>query len=244
MSRIRAVFRRRAPEHSGEALRIRPTGGRSARATSSGERQPDQDGLAEFKLLKFLIGHPDRVFSRTQLLDSVWGDHVFIEERTVDVHVLRLAQGARAGQCATSDSNRARSRLSAVDATGHPQTLMLDRSRSDWPRFAPALLHRALAGLAVLATVVGLAFSHASGSVGGLWSAGGAAVDPPCYAACLLRGSNSRDSKTFPTAGGSGPMCLRGCIARTARPSRTSTACWKTRSASDARSAHFRKASC
>jgi len=37
-----------------------------------------------------LIGYPERVFSRTQLLDSVWGDHVFIEERTVDVHVLRL----------------------------------------------------------------------------------------------------------------------------------------------------------
>jgi two-component system phosphate regulon response regulator PhoB len=47
-------------------------------------------GLTEFKLLSFLVSHPDRVFSRAQLLDSVWGDHVFIEERTVDVHVLRL----------------------------------------------------------------------------------------------------------------------------------------------------------
>jgi len=47
-------------------------------------------GLAEFKLLRFLVGHPERVFARSQLLDSVWGDHVFIEERTVDVHVLRL----------------------------------------------------------------------------------------------------------------------------------------------------------
>ncbi len=47
-------------------------------------------GLTEFKLLSFLVGHPERVFSRAQLLDSVWGDHVFIEERTVDVHVLRL----------------------------------------------------------------------------------------------------------------------------------------------------------
>jgi two-component system phosphate regulon response regulator PhoB len=52
--------------------------------------KPVKIGLAEFKLLKFLAGHPDRVFSRSQLLDSVWGDHVFIEERTVDVHVLRL----------------------------------------------------------------------------------------------------------------------------------------------------------
>jgi len=49
-------------------------------------------GLAEFKLLRFLVGHPERVFARSQLLDSVWGDHVFIEERTVDVHVLRCAR--------------------------------------------------------------------------------------------------------------------------------------------------------
>lgn len=45
---------------------------------------------AEFKLLHFLVGHPDRIFSRTQLLDQVWGDQVFIEERTVDVHIMRL----------------------------------------------------------------------------------------------------------------------------------------------------------
>ena len=44
----------------------------------------------EFKLLKFLIAHPERVFSRSQLLDKVWGDHAVLEERTVDVHVLRL----------------------------------------------------------------------------------------------------------------------------------------------------------
>jgi len=52
--------------------------------------KPVKMGLAEFKLLSFLVGHPERVFTRGQLLDSVWGDHVFIEERTVDVHVLRL----------------------------------------------------------------------------------------------------------------------------------------------------------
>ena len=44
----------------------------------------------EFKLLRFFVAHPERVFSRTQLLDQVWGDHTFIEERTVDVHILRL----------------------------------------------------------------------------------------------------------------------------------------------------------
>jgi two-component system phosphate regulon response regulator PhoB len=44
----------------------------------------------EFRLLHFFISHPERVFSRNQLLDQVWGDHVYIEERTVDVHIRRL----------------------------------------------------------------------------------------------------------------------------------------------------------
>jgi two-component system phosphate regulon response regulator PhoB len=45
---------------------------------------------SEFRLLHFLMTHPGRVYTRTQLLDHVWGDHVFIEERTVDVHIRRL----------------------------------------------------------------------------------------------------------------------------------------------------------
>ena len=49
-------------------------------------------GATEFKLLHFLMTHPERVHSRTQLLDRVWGDHVFIEERTVDVHIKRLRE--------------------------------------------------------------------------------------------------------------------------------------------------------
>ena len=53
---------------------------------------------AEFKLLRYLVAHPERIFSRPQLLDKVWGDHTFIEERTVDVHIMRLrkALGAAA----------------------------------------------------------------------------------------------------------------------------------------------------
>ena len=54
------------------------------------EDQKVDIGHAEYKLLKFFMAHPERVFSRSQLLDKVWGDHVVIEERTVDVHVLRL----------------------------------------------------------------------------------------------------------------------------------------------------------
>jgi len=90
VSRVRAVIRRKAPQKSGEAvsygnLRIDP-----ARHEVQVDGRVLKMGLAEFKLLLFLAGHPERVFSRSQLLDNVWGDHVFIEERTVDVHVLRL----------------------------------------------------------------------------------------------------------------------------------------------------------
>jgi two-component system, OmpR family, phosphate regulon response regulator PhoB len=90
ISRMRAVFRRRAPEHGGELLEYGPLIVDPSRHEILVAGKPIKMGLAEFKVLKFLISHPDRVFSRAQLLDNVWGDHVFIEERTVDVHVLRL----------------------------------------------------------------------------------------------------------------------------------------------------------
>ena len=57
-------------------------------------------GPTEFRLLHFLMTHPERVHSRAQLLDRVWGDHVFIEERTVDVHVKRLREALSPAQCA------------------------------------------------------------------------------------------------------------------------------------------------
>ena len=56
------------------------------------QAQPLKVGPTEFKLLHFLMKHAERVHSRSQLLDKVWGDHVFIEERTVDVHVKRLRE--------------------------------------------------------------------------------------------------------------------------------------------------------
>jgi two-component system phosphate regulon response regulator PhoB len=96
VSRIRAVFRRRAPQHSGEAIEYGPLAIDPVRHEVRVAGAPVKVGLAEFKLLSFLAGHPDRVFSRSQLLDSVWGDHVFIEERTVDVHVLRLRKALAA----------------------------------------------------------------------------------------------------------------------------------------------------
>ena len=90
VSRIRAVFRRRAPQHSGESVSFGPLTIDPARHEVLVEGNPVSMGLSEFKLLSFLVSHPDRVYSRAQWLDNIWGDHVFIEERTVDVHVLRL----------------------------------------------------------------------------------------------------------------------------------------------------------
>ena len=89
-ARIKAVLRRRAPQLSGdmvevEGLRLDPA---SHRVTAGDHRLSLSP--AEFKLLHFLLTHPGRVYSRTQLLDQVWGDHVYIEERTVDVHIRRL----------------------------------------------------------------------------------------------------------------------------------------------------------
>jgi two-component system phosphate regulon response regulator PhoB len=89
-ARIKAVLRRRAPQLSGdvvevEGLRLDP----ATHRVTAGEARL-QLSPAEFKLLHFLLTHPGRVYSRTQLLDQVWGDHVYIEERTVDVHIRRL----------------------------------------------------------------------------------------------------------------------------------------------------------
>jgi len=56
------------------------------------QEQPLKLGPTEFKLLQYFMTHKERVHSRGKLLDRVWGDHVFIEERTVDVHVKRLRE--------------------------------------------------------------------------------------------------------------------------------------------------------
>ena len=89
-ARIKAVLRRRAPELSGDAveiagLRLDPA---ARRVTANGKRLALSP--SEFRLLQFLMAHPGRIYTRAQLLDQVWGDHVFIEERTVDVHIRRL----------------------------------------------------------------------------------------------------------------------------------------------------------
>jgi two-component system, OmpR family, phosphate regulon response regulator PhoB len=100
LARIRAVLRRKAPEALDTVvevagLRLDPATRRVTR-----EEREVRIGPTEFRLLHFFMTHPERVHSRAQLLDRVWGDHVFIEERTVDVHVKRLREALEPVQCA------------------------------------------------------------------------------------------------------------------------------------------------
>jgi two-component system, OmpR family, phosphate regulon response regulator PhoB len=90
IARIKALLRRAAPEMTDAAveiagLRLDPVSHRV-----SGNDAELKVGPTEFRLLRFLMARPERVLTRQALLDGVWGDHVFIEERTVDVHVRRL----------------------------------------------------------------------------------------------------------------------------------------------------------
>ncbi|MDD3326190.1 MAG: phosphate regulon transcriptional regulator PhoB [Zoogloea sp.] len=90
VARIKAVLRRRAPETTEDAVEIGGLRLDPATHRLAADGQPVTLGPTEFRLLHFLMTHPERVHSRAQLLDQVWGDHVFVEERTVDVHIRRL----------------------------------------------------------------------------------------------------------------------------------------------------------
>jgi len=96
LARIKAVLRRRAPQLTDDLievgdLQLDP----AAHRVNAGGRDLAL-GPTEFKLLHFFMTHPERVYTRVQLLDHVWGDHVFVEERTVDVHIRRLRQALEA----------------------------------------------------------------------------------------------------------------------------------------------------
>jgi two-component system phosphate regulon response regulator PhoB len=106
-ARIKAVLRRRAPEAAQEpltagTLRLDPA---THRVTADGNPVPL--GPTEFRLLRFLLARPERVHTRAHLLDQVWGDDVYIEERTVDVHIRRLRQALEPfGQAALIETVR------------------------------------------------------------------------------------------------------------------------------------------
>ena len=92
LARIRAVLRRRVPESVVGVVKMGELqlDAETHRVSFAGKQI--KVGPTEFKLLHHLMHHPERVHSRGALLDKVWGDHVYIEERTVDVHIKRLCE--------------------------------------------------------------------------------------------------------------------------------------------------------
>ena len=95
-ARIKAVLRRRAPQMTDDpieigGLRLDPS---THRVTGNGTAL--DLGPTEFRLLHYLMSNPERVHSRSQVLDRVWGDRVFVEDRTVDVHIRRLRKALEA----------------------------------------------------------------------------------------------------------------------------------------------------
>jgi two-component system phosphate regulon response regulator PhoB len=95
-ARIRAVLRRRAPTALDLPVEVGPLrldpGSRRVTHGQGAAVVELRIGPTEFRLLHVLLSQPERVHSRSQLLNRVWGDHVFIEERTVDVHIKRLRE--------------------------------------------------------------------------------------------------------------------------------------------------------
>ena len=90
IARIKAVFRRRTPQLTDDIISLGGITIEPATHKVIGNGKPIYLGPTEFKLLHFFLTHEERIHSRRQLLDNVWGDHIFVEERTVDVHIRRL----------------------------------------------------------------------------------------------------------------------------------------------------------
>ena len=99
VSRVKAVLRRTVPGGEGEKLSVAglEVDGASQRVTARGE--PVHLGPTEYRLLHFFVSHPDRVYTREQVLDRVWGRNVYVEERTVDVHIRRLRKALEPFGC-------------------------------------------------------------------------------------------------------------------------------------------------
>jgi two-component system phosphate regulon response regulator PhoB len=98
IARVRALLRRASPERMADVLMFGDIElDREKKRVSRGGREVDL-GPTEYRLLEFLMERPGRVFSREQLLDGVWGSEVYIDERTVDVHVGRLRKALNRGR--------------------------------------------------------------------------------------------------------------------------------------------------
>lgn len=108
IARVKAVLRRRAPQATDDSVEVDGLKLDPASHRVSANAEALELGPTEFRLLHFFMTHPERVYSRAQLLDQVWGDHVFVEERTVDVHIRRLRK--------------------ALETTGHDRFIQTVRS--------------------------------------------------------------------------------------------------------------------
>ena len=117
LARIRAVLRRRAPESVNDSVAVGGLVLDAATHRIAFQNREIKLGPTEFKLLHYLMKHAERVHSRSALLDKVWGDHVFIEERTVDVHVKRLREALGAASTMVETVRGAGYRLTVVTSS-------------------------------------------------------------------------------------------------------------------------------
>jgi two-component system phosphate regulon response regulator PhoB len=99
VARINAVLRRASPEGDADQVEAGALKMNLASHRITADGQAVELGPTEYRLLKFFMTHPDRVYTRTQLLDRVWGSNVYVEERTVDVHIRRLRKALEASGC-------------------------------------------------------------------------------------------------------------------------------------------------
>jgi len=98
VARIKALLRRSHPESAQDIIKINNLHLDTGSHRVEGNGQSIELGPTEFKLLRFFMENPDRVFSREQVLNNVWGDNVYVEERTVDVHIRRLRKALEKSQ--------------------------------------------------------------------------------------------------------------------------------------------------
>jgi len=90
VARLKSVLRRTKPDNSGELIKVQSLELDPVSQRVTIDNNSVNLGPLEYRLLHFFITHPERVFSRSQLLDYIWGENVYIDERTVDVHIRRL----------------------------------------------------------------------------------------------------------------------------------------------------------
>jgi len=103
IARMKALLRRTSSDQSGSALKAGDLVLEIDSRRVLLENKPLEMGPTEFKLLHFFMSNPERAYSRGQLLDRVWGANVYVEERTVDVHIRRLRKALQAGNAVYAD---------------------------------------------------------------------------------------------------------------------------------------------